>query len=143
MNKGGKIALAVIIPAVLGLVFYKVSQAKNKTLTPPGGTGGGTSGGGGGGMEPSPKNQPSQSQPPAHINGVSTDTHASFPLQEGSQGIEVRQLQKKLNSDYNKLNNIQPLVVDGIFGPLTKAAYVATGFKYPVDQSTYLNYFAA
>lgn len=50
-------------------------------------------------------------------------------IRQGSNGPAVEELQEKLNAD----GATPPLVVDGIFGPLTRGAAVAFQTKYGLD----------
>lgn len=67
--------------------------------------------------------------------GASADKPATegvsvFPLRKGSQGEEVSKLQEHFNKSVNFYYVLQPLKVDGVFGPLTEGmAVTITGEK--------------
>ena len=79
--------------------------------------------------------------------GSSTPNTEAFPLKRGSQGAEVRHLQRWLNASgpyppYQNLDSqLQPhnaINVDGIFGPKTEAALkTATGGIYSYVTKAY------
>lgn len=79
--------------------------------------------------------------------GGSVANSKAFPLKRGSQGAEVRHLQRWLNStgSFPPYVNIDPTIqphnsisVDGIFGPKTEAALkTATGGIYSYVTKAY------